>query len=67
MQLRTQHTTGFECDKEVRYVSGSTTVDAHAAHSWAERSGVSVRRCTASRTPGSTAGAVSTHKRHRAR
>ena len=27
-------------NKEVKYVSGSTTVDAHAAHSWAERSGV---------------------------
>ncbi len=26
--------------KEVKYVSGSTTVDAFAAHSWTERSGV---------------------------
>lgn len=26
--------------KEVKYVSGSTTVDAFAAHSWSERSGV---------------------------
>lgn len=26
--------------REVKYVSGSTTVDAFAAHSWAERSGV---------------------------
>ncbi len=27
-------------NREVKYVSGSTTVDAFAAHSWAERSGV---------------------------
>ncbi|HET7350832.1 MAG TPA: transglutaminase family protein [Marmoricola sp.] len=27
-------------NREVKYVSGSTAVDAHASHSWAERSGV---------------------------